>query len=144
VSGLSDLKGTTDEDEWRAICERVLRANSGMGVAEFVAYLKHAFERIVTAFPPVPVSGVPEAVKPSPPGPSHLHPGRRNSSVHDRRQWALQQLLRTIDSIAKEVGALPGLDSFRFAVQEATIKEGFGLAAPLQPPRANEDAVMAI
>ena len=140
---LNDLKGTTDEYEWYAMCERVLRANSGMGVAEFVAYLKHAFERIVTAFPPVPVSAVHESVKPSPPSPSH-HPARRNSSVHDRRQWALQQLLRTIDSIAKEVGVLPGLDTFRFAIQEATIKEGFGLAAPLQPPRANEDAVMAI
>ena len=135
-AGLAHLRKDVDDAEWRAMCERVLKTNVGMNVADFVDYLRQAQARVLAVNPP-------PWPAPAPTGPAL---GRRRSSqcasLHDRRQWSLLQLLKVAKCLAVDAATQPGVHALCAAVEDEAVKEGFGMGAPVQPARATVDAAL--
>ena len=116
--------------EWDALCEQVLRANSGMGTADFAAYLRHGFQGLVLAAP----AGA---------GRAGARMERRLSQPEeaDRRQWALQQLLKVLRSMQGARAAESYVLALHTDVLDAAIRAGWGVDVSAQPPRATLDLI---
>jgi hypothetical protein len=135
--GLAHLRPTTTADEWAALCAQVLRANTGMALSDFLALLEHAYADIASA-----------AL--APPAAATAALGRRRSSqggsVHDRRQWALLQLLKVAQALAGTCDAdmATAAQALVTSVHDAMVRDGCGLSASVQPPRADLDTVALV